>query len=184
MLNALAPDTLSLHTAFPGLTGASEVTGGAPAYVRKAVTFGAAAGASRVTSAAATFDVPAGTTVRWVGLWAGGTYLGTGPNGGTPREFVAIASTDTIYSPAHGYSDTQKIVFYNGTVPGGFTEGVVVFVRDSTTDTFKVAASAGGAAIDITTSGSTDCILSSITEDVYAAQNTHSISAASVGLPF
>src|ERR1051325_4085611 len=72
MLNALTVDTASLHTAFPGLTGANEVSGGAPAYARKAVTFGAAAGGSRALSAAVTFDVPA-TTVRWFGFWVSGT---------------------------------------------------------------------------------------------------------------
>ena len=75
MLNALTVDTASLHTAFPGLTGANEVSGGSPAYARKAVTFGAAAGGSRALSAAVTFDVPA-TTVRWFGFWVSGTYVG------------------------------------------------------------------------------------------------------------
>ncbi len=65
----------SLHTASPGSTGASEVTGGS--YARKAVSWtpGASDGQNVGT---ATFDVPAGTTVTHVGLWSAvtaGTFL-------------------------------------------------------------------------------------------------------------
>ena len=35
---------ISVHTGSPGTTGASEATGGAPAYARKATTWGAASG--------------------------------------------------------------------------------------------------------------------------------------------
>src|SRR5690606_22130326 len=138
--------SLSLHTAFPGSTGANEVTGGS--YARQAVTFGAASAGSRSMSASATADVPA-CTVAWVGLWdtAGTGFMAYSPNGGNPKEFQASASADTITCPSHGYSDTQTIVFYGDTCPGGLTEGTVYYVRDATTDTFKVAASAGGSAI-------------------------------------
>lgn len=183
MLDALTVTALSLHSGFPGLTGANEISGGAPAYARKAVTFAAASGGSRTTSATVTFDVPA-TTVRWVGLWNGATYMGYAPNGGTPKEFVATPSTDIINCTAHGYADTQTIAFYNGTVPTGLTEGTVYFVRDATADTFKVAATSGGVAIDITGAGSTDCVVSAITQEVYAAQGTHDITSGAIGLPF
>lgn len=183
MLDALTVDTLSLHSGFPGLTGANEISGGAPAYARKAVTFAAASGGSRATSATVTFDVPA-TTVRWVGLWSGATYMGYAPNGGTPKEFVATPSTDIVNCTAHGYADTQTVVFYTGTTPTGLTEGTVYFVRDATADTFKVAATSGGVAIDITGAGSTDCVVSAITEEVYAAQGTHDLTSGAIGLPF
>lgn len=71
---------VSLHTADPGATGASEVTGGAPAYARKAVSWGAASGGSASISAGVTFDVPASTTITYVGLWnaaAAGTFEGS-----------------------------------------------------------------------------------------------------------
>lgn len=84
MLNAL--DTLathaSLHTADPSTTGASEVTGGSPAYARKAITWAAASGASKTLSAAVTFDVPGGTTVTHCGAWSAST-AGTFRGGGT-----------------------------------------------------------------------------------------------------
>jgi hypothetical protein len=182
MLDALTVTQASLHTAFPGLTGANEVTGGAPAYAKQSITFAAASAGARSTSGAAAFDVPA-CTVRWVGIWNGGTYLGYGPNGGSPKEFVVDPSTDTFRCTAHGLSDTNTIVFYNGTVPTGLTEGVVYYVRDAATDTFKVAATAGGAAIDITGAGSTDCLVSLIVESVYAAQGTHTLTTGTIGLP-
>jgi hypothetical protein len=78
---------LSLHTASPGITGASEVTGGSPAYARKPVSFTAAgvqgtlgetlqpATVGVAWSNEAIFDVPAGTYSHW-GSWSGlaGTF--------------------------------------------------------------------------------------------------------------
>lgn len=68
---------VSLHTADPAGTGANEVTGGAPAYARKAAAWSAGT-VDGVVTATVTFDVPAGTTVTHVGLWdaaTGGTFL-------------------------------------------------------------------------------------------------------------
>lgn len=183
MLDALTFTLASLHTAFPGTTGTNEVTGGAPAYAQKSITINAASGGSRALNAGVTFDVPA-TTVRWVGFWNAGAFLACAPNGGgTPKNFMAVPSTDLIYSASHGYSDTNKIVFFNGTPPTGLTEGTVYFVRDAATDTFKVAATSGGAAIDLTGSASFGCVVCGITEDVYGSQGTHTLSTASVGIP-
>ena len=75
MLNHLAGVAVfaSLHTADPGTTGASEVTGGTPAYARKAITWNAAAAGNLDNNANPVFDVPAGTTVSWAGLWSAAT---------------------------------------------------------------------------------------------------------------
>lgn len=71
---------LSLHSADPSTTGANELTGGSPAYARKAVSGGSAAsGGSVLISANLTFDVPAGSTVAYCGMWSAstaGTYYG------------------------------------------------------------------------------------------------------------
>lgn len=182
MLNALTVDTASLHTAFPGLTGANEVSGGTPAYARKAVTFGAAAGGSRSLSAAVTFDVPA-TTVRWFGFWVAGTYVGYAPNGGAQLLFQIDVPNNLVRSTANGLSNGQKVVFFNATVPTPLTEGTVYFVINATADTFQVSATVGGAAITLTGAGS-GCALSTIIEDVYAAQGSHTLSADSYGLIF
>ena len=68
----------SLHTADPSTTGTNEVTGGSPAYARKAVTWNAAAAGQITLSNQPLFDVPAGT-VAYAGLWSavsGGTFKG------------------------------------------------------------------------------------------------------------
>ena len=87
MLDALGVTHLSLHTANPGSTGASEVTGGSPAYARKAVTGATAAAAgSKLVCGSVTFDVPA-CTVTHVGQWNGATWLGY--SAVTPEVFAA-----------------------------------------------------------------------------------------------
>lgn len=71
---------LSLHTADPGQSGASEVSGGSPAYARKQTTWGAANSSGDATGSQVTFDVPAGTTVTHVGFWSAssaGTFRGS-----------------------------------------------------------------------------------------------------------
>jgi hypothetical protein len=72
---------LSLHTADPGTTGASEVTGGNPAYARQQTTWGNAANGV-LTGSAQTLDIPPATTIGWFGVWtdsAGGTWITGGP---------------------------------------------------------------------------------------------------------
>ena len=64
----------ALYTTAPGGTAGTEVAGGS--YARKALTWGTAANGA--TTATASFDVPAGTTVRGAGVHSaatGGTYL-------------------------------------------------------------------------------------------------------------
>ncbi len=81
MLDALTVAYASLHTDDPSTTGTNEVTGGSPAYARKAVTINAAAAGSRALNADVTFDVPA-CTVKHVGYWTtitGGTFHGSDP---------------------------------------------------------------------------------------------------------
>ncbi len=82
MLNQLATVAVfaSLHTADPGTTGTSEVTGGTPAYARKAITWNAAASANLDNNANPVFDVPGGVTITHVGLWSAvtaGTFYGS-----------------------------------------------------------------------------------------------------------
>lgn len=58
----------ALFTSDPGTADAAtgEVTGGSPAYARKALSWGAAA--SSAITGTATFDVPASTTVTYFGV--------------------------------------------------------------------------------------------------------------------
>ena len=77
---SVATTYASLHSANPGNTGASELSGGSPAYARKAVAWNAATGGAMDDSTnGAVFDVPAGATVAFVGLWdalTNGNFLG------------------------------------------------------------------------------------------------------------
>lgn len=78
MLGSIAPTHVSLHSADPGQTGTSELTGGA--YARVAGTFNAAAAGARALNEDVTLNVPASTTVAFVGYWTaitGGTFLGS-----------------------------------------------------------------------------------------------------------
>lgn len=80
-------------------------------------------------------------------LWDGGTRTNTA--------FTADPGTDFITSAAHGLSDGDAIVLTNsgGGLPAGLSANTFYYVRDKTTDTFKVATTIGGSAIDITTAG-------------------------------
>jgi hypothetical protein len=67
----------ALSTTTPSSSAGTEVTGGSPAYARKALSWGSAS-SSAVTATAATFDVPAGTTVVGFMVYSAvtaGTYL-------------------------------------------------------------------------------------------------------------
>ncbi|MHC2108979.1 phage tail fiber protein [Methylobacterium sp. CM6246] len=99
MLDALAAQAgfVSLHTADPGSTGASEMTG--TGYARTAVTWGAsAAGAKQGVGAKQT--VPAGKTVAFLGMWTaatGGTFLG------------GLDCPDEAYTSAGDYTATLNL---------------------------------------------------------------------------
>lgn len=64
-------------------------------------------------------------------------------------------TTNVITFTAHGYLDGTAITYNagGGTAMAGLTDGQIVFVRDKADDTFKVAATSGGTAIDITGTG-------------------------------
>ena len=66
----------ALYTTVPGASAGTEVTGGSPAYARKAITWGAAS--NGVITATVTFDVPSGVTIAGAGVHTAltaGTYL-------------------------------------------------------------------------------------------------------------
>jgi hypothetical protein len=69
--------------------------------------------------------------------------------------FTVNAGTDVITEAGHGYVDGDVLLLAStGTLPGNLPSNTPVYVRDKTTDTYKLALTAAGAAIDITTSGS------------------------------
>lgn len=90
---------LSLHTADPGATGTSEVTGGSPAYARKQTTWGAADASGVSTGSQVTFDVPA-VTITHVGFWSASTA-------GTFRGSIDI--TNEVYAAQGTYLFTPTL---------------------------------------------------------------------------
>ncbi len=187
MLDAWAGVALfaSLHNGYPGTSGANEISGGAPAYARVAATWNAAAAGNLNSLATPQFDVPAGEEIRFIGFWTLltlGAFQGFMVVGGAAKEMVASAVNDTIEATGHGFVDTDKIVFIGGTPPGGLTEGTVYFVIAAAADTFKVAATSGGAAIDLTTSGALACKASKIVPESFGAQGIFQMSDADLNL--
>lgn len=68
--------------------------------------------------------------------------------------FTADDATDVITSAGHGLLDGDRVqLTTSNTLPAGLATGTVYYVRDKTTDTFKLAATAAGSAIDITDTG-------------------------------
>lgn len=184
MLGGFTGTHLSAHTAYSS-SGANEVTGGSPAYARKSVTYAAASGEARAASNTPTFDIPASTTVRFIGMWdavTAGNFLGMIANGGDEKEFSVDLTADTVKVPAHGWSADQKIVFVGDTVPGGLTEGTVYFVRSPATDSFQVGATAGGAAINLTSEPGAKAVVSAIVEETFGAQGTLAVNPHSIRL--
>jgi len=76
----------------------------------------------------------------------------------TPSDRLVLytaRTNDTLTSVNHGLSNTQQVyALTTGQHPAPLNPQQVFFVRDATTDTFKVALSSGGAAVNITTVGS------------------------------
>jgi hypothetical protein len=177
----------SLHTAYSA-SGANEVTGGSPAYARIARSWSAAASAAKAWAANAAFNVPAGTTVAFVGLWSAlsaGTFRGMFPLGSTGyKEVQADVTGNLIVSENHGFVANDRVVFLGGTPPTGLTEGTIYFVISTglTTDVFAVATTQGGAAIDITGDGGADVVVSKIVPETYNGQGVHTVDSLTVNL--
>ena len=73
-------------------------------------------------------------------------------NNGTAFAITGTASTNLVNAVAHGLLDGDRVIFPTLTGGAGLTAAsVAYFVRDKTADTFKVAATVGGAAVDIST---------------------------------
>lgn len=189
MLNAIGVTHASLHSGFPGNSGANEISGGSPAYARRAVTFGAAASGVRTQTGTATFDVPDATTVRFVAFWdalTGGNCVSynpiAGPTAAPPREFITDLATDTLRSAAHGYANGHTVVICGDTVQGGLTEGTTYFVVGATTDTFQLAATSGGAAIDLTSLAGGGAQVVRIIPEIFASQGRVEITGGTLNL--
>lgn len=177
MLDGFSGTHLSLHSAYSA-TGLNELSGGTPAYARKAVTYGAAASEAKSATNQPLFDVPAASVVRFIGKWTAataGTFLGMVAAGGAEKPFSVDITTDVVKSLAHGFANNQLVVFYGGTPPGGLTEGTSYFVVTATTDTFQVSLTQGGAAINLTSEPAYKCKVARIVEETFGGQGTYEV---------
>lgn len=178
-----------------GATAAStEATGGSPAYARQAVTWAVAASGQKANSAALTLDVPAGA-YGYLTFWNANTgntgteYRGYAPINGSAKGFGEVAAAnvtaDTIASAGHGLANTDRVIFFNvfaESLPGGITEGGVYFVVGATTDTFQIALTSGGSAVDLTAIG--ELYFQKVIPETFASQGqiTVAISALTLDL--
>jgi hypothetical protein len=83
-----------------------------------------------------------------------------------PKAVTVDNTTDTFTSNGHGYSNTNEVRFFakEGDLPAPLEKEIYgqskkYFVRDVTTNTFKVALTSGGTAINITNNGTGDLIV-------------------------
>lgn len=71
-------------------------------------------------------------------------------------DFVADDTANTIEITAHGLADDDAVAFYpgaSGTLPAPLVATATYYVVNATTDDFQLAATPGGAVIDLTTAG-------------------------------
>lgn len=160
---------------------ATEATGGAPAYARLPVTWGTPASGAVSNTGALTWDVPAGTYgffTLWTALTGNtGNFRGwLGFGGATPKKgFGTVDATgvtnNTITSNGHGLVNTDRVIAFNvvgETIPAGIVEGAAYFVVGAATDTFQIALTSGGAAVDLTGQG--EVYFEKVVPEVFAGQ--------------
>lgn len=90
---------------------------------------------------------------RWTGLGGFAEIIEYPelPTNNGDAQAVTIATTDIVSATAHGYSNGDPVVFASLAGGAGLTDGTKYYVRDVTANTFKVSATVGGAAVDVTT---------------------------------
>jgi len=72
----------------------------------------------------------------------------------TLGEVTFNSTNDTVTRPNHSLANGTTVIFSGGTIPGGIAGGTVYYVREATTNSFKIETVIGaGSAIDITTNG-------------------------------
>lgn len=176
----------SLHTAY-SITGANEVTGGSPAYARVAVTFASPASSSMALSGGPySLNVPASTTVQYVGFWSAstsGTFGGMFPAGNASAfTFTATTASSTFVAPGSAYTSNQQVVLFptgGSSLPSGITAGTIYFIKSPSGDTFQLSATSGpGSLLTISSDGSG--IVQAITPEAFGSQGTFSLSGATV----
>lgn len=178
----------SLHSNIPDASGSNELSGGSPAYARKPISFNPASGGRliKATSPAVQFDVPAGSTVAFVGLWTspvGGTFLGYAPLGSdAPNVGVLTASSDKVYAPGYGMSLNDRVLimpFTGMSTPPGLPPGIY-YCDPAGADEFKLRAVLGGPTIDAAADG--PVVFQRIRVDTLSSQGNIAVQNLVLGL--
>lgn len=139
--------------------GVTETSGGS--YARQAITWAAASGGTRANSAQISIPIAAGQTIVSVGVWdavSAGNSQGFWQIGSTLRGAATVTTADTFTSVAHGLAADDRVFFSTvggDSLPAGLSATTLYFVRATglTADTFTVATTSGGAAVDVTAAG-------------------------------
>lgn len=74
-------------------------------------------------------------------------------NNGTATSCTVNDSTDVITATAHGLANGDIIQLGGTAVPAGTTAATDYYVRDASTNTFKISATSGGSAVNMTDAG-------------------------------
>lgn len=170
----------------------TEATGGSPAYARQAVTWGAASAGQKSNSGALTFDVPAGSYgfLLFFNASSGNTntYLGYAPINGSTKGFFSVDTTlsnDQLFSVAHGLADGDRVQLFNvfsESLPTGLAEGTLYYVVSSATNTFKVSATLGGSAVDITAVAGGEGYFQRVVPETFGAQGQITVAVSALAL--
>ena len=151
-------DTTEIAAGGDNVTSVAIVSGGARYLEAPAVTFSGGAG----SSAAATATISAGAVTAVAVTNVGSAYTSAPtvaiaiPRRTIPTTGITIA-TDTIAYTAHGLSAGDAVKYFHGggTAATGLTNNTTYYVIASglTANAFKVSATDGGAAVDISGTG-------------------------------
>lgn len=170
----------------------TEATGGSPVYARQAVTWGAAASEQKSNSGALTFDVPAGTYgfLLFFNASTGNTnnYLGYVPINGTAKGVFSVDTTltnDQLFSVGHGLANDDRVQLFNvfsESLPTGLAEGTLYYVVSSATNTFKVATTQGGAAVDITAVAGGEGFFQKVVPETFGSQGQITVAIGALTL--
>ena len=139
--------------------GVTETSGGS--YARQSIAWSAASGGTRSNSGTLTIPIAAGQTIQTVGVWdalSAGNSQGFWQIGSTLRGAATVTTADTFTSVAHGLAADDRVFFTTvggDALPTGLSATTLYFVRATglTADTFTVATTSGGAAVDVTAAG-------------------------------
>lgn len=99
----------------------------------------------------------------------------TGTKAYIAQSVTADASTDKLTLTSHGLADGDRVKFGGTAVPGGLTAGLWYYVVSAATNDFKVASTAGGSALNLTSNGT------AVTLDSTAPYGTDEINALANG---